>query len=244
MAKPKSPLLSLGARATIGDSLTFQKRGQDTIAREKPIPKDPKSAAQLARRQTYRDAIDAWRALTADEKEAWRGVCPGLSPYHCFMRTELKKPPPPPPIPIDIGSEAIDRASQTTAAYTFIDKNNPANASGIITSIEIWGLETQLRDLIVGTFYTTNGNTLKCRDSEAIGTIPGQSKQTKAVTIAVEEGDYIGVYLPHERVERDTEGFVGIWASKGSGDYTHPGDETDYNFYAGDAFSLYGTGEG
>ncbi|MBA7575048.1 hypothetical protein ES708_16864 [subsurface metagenome] len=97
MAKPKSPLLSLRARGTIADSLTFQKRGQDTTARKKPIPTDPKSEAQLAQRQLYRDAISAWRALTAEEKEAWRGVCPGLSPYHCFMRSELKYVPPLPP---------------------------------------------------------------------------------------------------------------------------------------------------
>ncbi|GAI67966.1 unnamed protein product, partial [marine sediment metagenome] len=97
MAKPKSPLLSLGARGSIADSLTFQKRGRATIAREKPIPQNPRSEAQLAQRQVYTDAISAWHALTAAEKEAWRGVCPDLSPYHCFMRSELKYVPPLPP---------------------------------------------------------------------------------------------------------------------------------------------------
>ncbi|MBA7589502.1 hypothetical protein ES708_31587 [subsurface metagenome] len=97
MAKPKSPLLSLEARGSIADSLTFQKRGRATIAREKPIPQNPRSEAQLVQRQVYRDAISTWRALTAEEKEAWRGVCPGLSPYHCFMRSELKYVPPLPP---------------------------------------------------------------------------------------------------------------------------------------------------
>ncbi len=97
MAKPDKPLLSLGARGTIADSLTFQKRGRATIAREKPIPENPRSEAQLAQRQIYTDAIAAWHALTPAEKEAWRGVCPGLSPYHCFMRSELKYVPPLPP---------------------------------------------------------------------------------------------------------------------------------------------------
>ncbi len=97
MAKPTSPLLSLGARGTIADTLTFQKRGLATIAREKPIPENPRSLAQLAQRQVYRDAISAWHALTAEAKEAWRGVCPGLSPYHCFMRSELTYVAPLPP---------------------------------------------------------------------------------------------------------------------------------------------------
>ncbi|MBA7542928.1 hypothetical protein ES705_35253 [subsurface metagenome] len=94
MAKPKSPLLSLGARGTIADGLTFQKRGQLTIARKKPIPTDPKSPAQLAQRQTYRDAVDAWHALSPAEQEAWRGLCPGLTAYQCFMSSELKYAPP------------------------------------------------------------------------------------------------------------------------------------------------------
>ncbi|MBA7588758.1 hypothetical protein ES708_30826 [subsurface metagenome] len=97
MAKPKKPLLSLAARGTIADSLTFQKRGRRTIAREKPIPKDPRSEAQLAQRDRYKEAVASWHSLTLEEKEAWRGVCPGLTAYQCFMRAELLKVAPPPP---------------------------------------------------------------------------------------------------------------------------------------------------
>ena len=97
MAKPKNPLLSLGARGTIADRLTFQKRGLGTIAREKPIPKDPKSPAQLAQRQRYKEAVASWHSLTPEEKEAWRGVCPGLTSYQCFMSAELPYVPLPPP---------------------------------------------------------------------------------------------------------------------------------------------------
>lgn len=98
MAKPDKPLLSLGARGTIADTLTFQKRGKGsaTIARRKPIPENPRSQAQLAQRQKYRDAVDAWHALTPEEKQAWRGVCPGLTAYQCFIRSELRKVVTPP----------------------------------------------------------------------------------------------------------------------------------------------------
>ncbi|MBA7591482.1 hypothetical protein ES708_33640 [subsurface metagenome] len=94
MAKPKSPLLSLGARGSIGDTLTFQKRGRLTIARQKPIPTDPKTDLQLAQRQVYREAVAAWNALTPEDQEAYRGVCPGLTPYQCFMKTALAPAPP------------------------------------------------------------------------------------------------------------------------------------------------------
>ncbi len=242
MAKPKSPLLSFGARGTIADSLTFQKRGRSGIVRVKPIPTDPKSPAQLAVRQRYKEAVASWNSLTLQEKEAWRGICPGLTPYQCFMSEELKYVPPPPPIPIDIGSEAINRASITTADYTIVDKNNPANASGVITTIEFW-VNYKVRGLTVGTFYTTNLNTLKCRASEAIpGEFPTGIKQTKAVNIAVIEGDYIGFYETLGKLERDNEGFAGIWGV--IGDRTAPGSEIGYDFFAGDAISLYGSGEG
>ncbi|MBA7570584.1 hypothetical protein ES708_12337 [subsurface metagenome] len=242
MSKPDKPLLSLGARGTIADSLTFQKRGREHIVRKKPIPRDPKSPAQLARRQIYRDAVASWHSLTPEEKETWRGVCPGLTAYQCFMSSELVYVPPPPPIPIDIGSPAIDRASNTTANYTTVDKNNPANASGQITSIE-FRVQYKVRGLIVGTFYSTNGNTLKCRASEVIpGDFPTGSTQTKAVTIDVREGDYIGFYETSGRLERDTEGFAGIWGILNK--HIDPGDEYEYDFFAGDALSLYGRGEG
>lgn len=97
MAKTKAALLSLGARGTIADTITFQKGNRVKIARTKPVPTDPRTAAQLAQRQTFQDAVSVWNALSAADKEAWRGVCPGLTAYQCFMRSELANTPTPPP---------------------------------------------------------------------------------------------------------------------------------------------------
>jgi len=113
MAKSKLPLLSFGATGTIAKSLTFQKRGRDTIARTKPIPKDPKSEAQLAQRQKYKDAVALWNALSPQEQEAWRGVCPGLTAFQCFLSSELKKVPPPPP-PEEYTEEQTDSNSDVS----------------------------------------------------------------------------------------------------------------------------------
>ncbi len=107
--------------------MTFQKRNQGTIARTKPIPTDPKSEAQLAQRKRYIEAVAVWNALTPEEKEAWRGVCPGLTAYQCFMRSQLKYAPPPPPL--YIGAGAIDRLAATSEDFTYIDKTGPASAS-------------------------------------------------------------------------------------------------------------------
>jgi hypothetical protein len=219
--------------------LTFQKRGQLTIARKKPIPTDPKSPAQLTWRQVYKDAVSAWHALSPEEKEAWRGVCPGLTAYQCFMSSQLKYVAP--PIPIDIGALAIDRAFTKTSGQTLIAKDNPANASGIITTVKLWAFET-LMFVRVGTLYTTNTDTLKCRDSAAIGNITSGSEQTvTGLSIAVVEGDYIGLHFFDGRIDADLVEFGGIWAVDGR--FITPGDEADYRQYGGNAISLYGIGE-
>ncbi len=239
MAKPDKPLLSFEARGTISDTLTFQKRGQLTIARKKPIPTDPKSPAQLAQRQIYRDAVDAWHALTPEEKEAWRGVCPGLTAYQCFMSSQLKYVAP--PIPIDIGALAIDRTSNISSDFTLINMQNPANATGALHTIKVYAYQNISR-LRVGTFYTTNANTLKCRDSVLIANVEAGAERTfTELFIPVETGDYIGCYFSTGWLEADTAGFDGIWYIYA--EHIDPNDEAQYSFLPGYAISLYGIGE-
>lgn len=142
---------------------------------------------------------------------------------------------------IDIGADAISRATYCSGASTHVNKENPANARGTLISVEIWARQI-LYNCIVGTFYTTNGNTLKCRDSVAIGDIAAGSKQTIPLDpgLSVEAGDYIGIYFTTGRLERDTTGYAGRWYV--SYESIDPGDEADYSFLAGDAISLYGEG--
>lgn len=145
---------------------------------------------------------------------------------------------------IDIGEAAINRANSAPfTSYTYINKENPANNSGIIDTVEIYA-ETlaTLYDCVVGTFYTTNGNTLKCRDSVLIGMVEAGAKRTfSGLSLAVETGDYIGCYYTEGNIEMDTSGYAGLWYV--SGEYIDPGDETTYALLAGYVISLYGTGE-
>jgi len=139
---------------------------------------------------------------------------------------------------VDIGAEATDRATFFNPARTVIGKDHPATVAGITTSIDIWAY-SNMTSVIVGTFYTTNGDTLKCRASQAIeGTITAGSKVTKAVSIAVEIGDYIGCYWVGGAIEADLSGFAGFWYV--TGEYIDPGDEAEYAVLSGDAISLGG----
>lgn len=141
---------------------------------------------------------------------------------------------------VDIGEEAIDRPTDITHDRTVINKGNPASVRGEVNSIDIWcpGFP-DITGLIVGTFYTTNENTLKCRDSEAIpGAITGGSKVTKAVSIAVEIGDYIGAYYTAGMIENSISGYGGRWNV--AGEFIDPNDETEYSLDAGYGISLGG----
>ena len=71
MAKVTGPALSLGARGTVGKTLTFQKKGKGHAAYAQEGHKDAKSAAQLARRLAFLALIAQWNALTLYGKELW-----------------------------------------------------------------------------------------------------------------------------------------------------------------------------
>ena len=146
---------------------------------------------------------------------------------------------------IDIGPGATDRGSNAGAPNAIIDEANPANATGIITSVELWAVALNpLIGCLVGTFYTTGANQLKCRASTTIGDVPAGSKQTfSGLSIAVVTSDYIGVYFAAGigKLEMDTSGGTGIWYT-GEPQFD-PGDEAVYNYLQYYAISIYGIGE-
>lgn len=95
MSKLKNPLLSLDARNTLGESVTFARRRQVNIAEKKPIPTDPKTLAQIYQRWDYQDGIWAWKALSQAQKQVYQTAA---SRYHMtgfayFMRGYLKNLP-------------------------------------------------------------------------------------------------------------------------------------------------------
>ncbi|GAJ09052.1 unnamed protein product, partial [marine sediment metagenome] len=146
------------------------------------------------------------------------------------------------PPDIDVGADPIDRASVTSTGYTYVDSANPANASGILHTVKVWAA-SNIVGLRVGTFYILEGSWLQCRDSAVIGDVPAGAERTfTGFSIAVQEGDYIGCYVPATgEVERDTEGYEGIWYK--IGEYIDPDDNTVFGFAAGDAISLLGYGK-
>jgi hypothetical protein len=142
---------------------------------------------------------------------------------------------------IDVGSAATDRASVKVYGKTYLDLANPANASGTITSAEIW-MYSEGYSCRVGTFYLDSGTTYVCRSSAAIGTVAAGSKQTKTgLAITVVAGDFIGFYC-------GSTGSIEASLSGGSNTMEYAGNScTDaasqsYTELAGDSISCYGIG--
>lgn len=139
---------------------------------------------------------------------------------------------------IDIGVEAIDRPDGASYNTTWVNKGNPANDTGTIDSIEIYALNN-LVGCKVGIFYTTNGDTLKCRSATTIGAVTAGSKQTSAVSLTVVAGDYIGIYFTSGDIESTEATGNGKWYQ--TTDHCVVDDEISYTPTTGD-ISLYGTG--
>jgi len=144
---------------------------------------------------------------------------------------------------IDIGSAVIDRGGYYDAGATRIVKENPANASGRITSVDIWA-EATIMSAIIATFYrpdpSGHPNNFTARDSQLIGEIVLGAKRTFEVDLKVESGDYIGMYWRYagDHVERDTSG-DGMWFKL---DDQVSCENTEFTFNADNTMSLGASG--
>lgn len=238
MSKAKTPFFSLGSSGTVANAITTQKRGKLTVVRKKPIPTDPKSPAQLAQRQKYQDAVAEWNALSKAEKETWRGVCPGLPPYPCFMRTKLLEPPePPPPEDIYIGQEAINRPDYQFSDRTII-AGVPADGTGKITEIQLY-VDTPLSRTEVATFIKVGLDTFTTRAFQSIENV-SSGYHTVPVDLDVVAGDFLGIYYKYGGIDLHQTGYEGIWVT---GDDWIPCTNKVFPPYAGRAISLHGTGK-
>lgn len=155
---------------------------------------------------------------------------------------------------IDIGSAATDRASTQTLCTagnqrrTVVDYNNPANAQGEITSVELW-LNTVPSPciLFLMTVYETASGWFAIRDSDTAVGLSAGSKQTCTVSLEVCAGDYIAV-----EGEDTGELLLDAATSGGSGTYAYAGGlltnygvgvAKEFTLTASGIVSLYGTGE-
>jgi hypothetical protein len=136
-----------------------------------------------------------------------------------------------------MGNEAIDRSTYNSSPKTNVDKNNPANASGTITSVEIYAYSA-LTLVEVATFFTVSGNNLSTRDTEIIGSVTAGYHQYN-VNLDVVIGDFIGIYFATGSLDRSTETATGsVYVASDQ----IPCTNVTFTALANNTISLYGTG--
>lgn len=140
---------------------------------------------------------------------------------------------------IDIGAAAIDRAAYVSGNSTCLDLTNPANATGTITSVQVYINTAVTGNFRVGTFYLVSGTDYKCRSSVGLGALAVGLNTINGLSLPVVAGDFIGWYFTGSgAIDRTDYGGSSAFVS---GEYIDAGDQATYT--AGvRLYSLYGTG--
>lgn len=95
MAKVSAPFLSLGARGSVGGTLTASVWKGIKTMRQKANPANPNTTAQRIQRNLMASAVNAWRTIgfTAAAKEAWNlaaSFAPSpMSGFNAFCRAAI-----------------------------------------------------------------------------------------------------------------------------------------------------------
>lgn len=145
-------------------------------------------------------------------------------------------------VAIDVGSECIDRAVYLAGQVTIVEKANPANLSGNITSVCIYVKITGGGGWYLGIFYPIGTNQLKCRSAYGPFTV-SVGLNTISVNMPIVADDYIGAYLPTtgEQIEQDSDGYPGFWYAFDVNNCIVDNE----SYYSSDSIkssSIYGTG--
>jgi hypothetical protein len=91
MAKVTAPLLSLDAKGTLAKKMTFQNRkGTNTVYWNKGHSDNPSEASEI-QRTWFREATQAWKELTDEQKQTYKDRAKAiknenLTGYNLYIR--------------------------------------------------------------------------------------------------------------------------------------------------------------
>jgi len=91
MVKIYGPMFSLDASGTLADAVTFSKWKGRPYVRERVIPSNPKSGAQVGRRAMFTFLTQEWDAFGTDDKATWKDLAEQLvaSNFNAYVATNM-----------------------------------------------------------------------------------------------------------------------------------------------------------
>jgi hypothetical protein len=149
MAKTKNPLFGFDARGTLANLLTFRHRDKQTIAENKPVPKDAKTSGQLAWRTMYQLCADLWHTLTPVEQATWETLARArhMTGYAYYL-SQCLRPNPGIYLPLLGGTmqgDVVMASHRITDLPAAGANNDPLRKGDAQTFINGWTLNTLLK---------------------------------------------------------------------------------------------------
>ena len=93
MVKVRGPMMSLGASGTLADAVTFSIWKGRPYVRERVVPSNPRTGAQVGRRAMFGFLGQAWDALSSADKASWQDLADELvaSTFDAYMKTNMER---------------------------------------------------------------------------------------------------------------------------------------------------------
>jgi hypothetical protein len=92
MVKVFAPMMSLDASGSLGQAVTFSKWKGRNYVRERVIPSNPKSAAQVGRRAMFKWLTQTWASESSADKATWQDLADQLiaSPFNAYVSRNME----------------------------------------------------------------------------------------------------------------------------------------------------------
>lgn len=129
---------------------------------------------------------------------------------------------------IVVGSTVINRLIDQGKGDTIVVKENPANGTGLIFYIAIYCPAEAASGGIQVASFSASGNDLTTRAyvtlADAVEGLNEYNAPADFTPFEIRAGDYIGIYIPADRVDYDETTGDGVWVK--GGDYIPCTSET------------------
>ena len=88
MAKVKGPLFSLSASGAFNGIVEYRTTGGQTIAAGIKAYVPPRTPAQAAQTNRFKDAVGGWRTASPEQKAAWNAAAPATTTGYRYYLSE------------------------------------------------------------------------------------------------------------------------------------------------------------
>ncbi len=170
MVKVDGPMMSFAASGTLANTVVFSSWKGRAYVRQRVIPSNPKSGAQVGRRVQFKFLTQEWAGLLTAVKATWQDKADQLvaSPFNAYLSANMQRWHNfMAPGQADPAAES-DLPSDDALAIADWEENRIMFGSAIITANEAWGTIV-FASLDTG-FDTSVGNAIMLVDHATVDT--------------------------------------------------------------------------